>query len=114
MNKRLEAAADYFAKSKRVESCLRNVERLKSSSNIDRERANDAIIDLEEARRQEEEALSKYERIDTNYDQDLETRYKPQVAADTVTSIRDYARSQLFLEKQKLQMWQSIMSCCLY
>ncbi|KAL1934710.1 hypothetical protein VTP01DRAFT_6892 [Rhizomucor pusillus] len=57
MNKRLEAAADYFAKSKRVESCLRNVERLKSSSNIDRERANDAIIDLEEARRQEEEAL---------------------------------------------------------
>ena len=47
MTKRLSVLSDYFSSRKRTESSLRNVERLKSSSNIDRNQANDAIAELE-------------------------------------------------------------------
>ncbi|KAI9259432.1 hypothetical protein BDA99DRAFT_560867 [Phascolomyces articulosus] len=110
MTRRLSALSDYFASRKRTESSLRNVERLKSSSNIDRDQANDAIAELEYARRVEHDALQRYERIDSHFDEDLEKRYKPQTASDMITSIREYAKSQLILEKQKLAAWQNMLS----
>ncbi|KAI7877376.1 hypothetical protein K492DRAFT_239236 [Lichtheimia hyalospora FSU 10163] len=111
MERRLSVLSDYFISRKRTESSLRNVERLKSSSSIDRERASDAIAELEEARRIEQNALQKYERIDGNYDRDLEYRYKPQLASDMIHAIREYAKSQLVLEKQKLAVWENVYSC---
>ena len=51
MERRLSVLSDYFISRKRTESSLRNVERLKSSSSIDRERASDAIAELEEVGR---------------------------------------------------------------
>ncbi|CDS10155.1 hypothetical protein LRAMOSA02832 [Lichtheimia ramosa] len=111
MEQRLSVLSDYFISRKRTESSLRNVERLKSSSSIDRERASDAIAELEEARRIEQNALQKYERIDGNYDRDLEYRYKPQLASDMINAIREYAKSQLVLEKQKLATWENVYSC---
>ncbi|KAI9495485.1 hypothetical protein BDB00DRAFT_813514 [Zychaea mexicana] len=110
MTRRLSALSDYFASRKRTESSLRNVERLKSSSNIDRDQANDAIAELEYARLVEHDALQRYERVDSHYDEDLEKRYKPQTANDMITSIRDYAKSQLILERQKLAAWQSMLT----
>ena len=47
MMKRLSILSNYFSSRKRTESSLRNVERLKSSSNIDRNQATDAIAELE-------------------------------------------------------------------
>ncbi|KAI8141159.1 hypothetical protein BJV82DRAFT_619490 [Fennellomyces sp. T-0311] len=110
MTRRLSALADYFSSRKRTESSLRNVERLKSSSNIDRDQANDAIAELEYARRVEHDALQRYERVDSHYDEDLEKRYKPQTASDMISSIREYAKSQLILERQKLAAWQKVLS----
>lgn len=51
MEQRLSVLSDYFISRKRTESSLRNVERLKSSSSIDRERASDAIAELEEVQK---------------------------------------------------------------
>ncbi|KAI7852475.1 hypothetical protein BDC45DRAFT_607343 [Circinella umbellata] len=110
MMKRLSVLSDYFSSRKRTESSLRNVERLKSSSNIDRNQATDAIAELEYARRIEKDALQRYERIDTHFDEDLEKRFKPQTASDMISSIREYAKSQLILEKQKLSAWQNMLS----
>ncbi|KAI9318433.1 hypothetical protein BX666DRAFT_1927883 [Dichotomocladium elegans] len=111
MSRRLSVLSDYFTSRKRTESCLRNVERLKSSSMIDRETANDAIAELDQARKLEQQALQRYERIDGNYDRDLEQCYKPQVAADMVHAIRSFAKCQLNLERQKLATWESVLSC---
>jgi hypothetical protein len=48
MQRRLNALSDYLSSRKYTESSLRGVERLKSSINIDREQASDAIAQLED------------------------------------------------------------------
>lgn len=47
MQRRLNALSDYLTSRKITESSLRGVERLKSSINIDRNQASDAIALLE-------------------------------------------------------------------
>lgn len=47
MQRRLNALSDYLTSRKITESSLRSVERLKSSINIDRNQASDAIALLE-------------------------------------------------------------------
>lgn len=47
MQRRLNALSDYLSSRKITESSLKSVERLKSSINIDRNQASDAIAILE-------------------------------------------------------------------
>ncbi|KAF7721675.1 Vacuolar protein sorting-associated protein 17 [Apophysomyces ossiformis] len=122
MQRRVDALSDYVASTKQTESSLRALERLKSSININHERANGAIIDLEnnekknaqltfsiraQARKHEQECLARYERIDGHLREDLEEDYKSDTANDMIMTIQEFARSQLYLEQQKLQIWQA-------
>ncbi|KAG0174515.1 SCF ubiquitin ligase complex subunit cdc4 [Apophysomyces sp. BC1034] len=107
MQRRADALSDYVAAAKHTESSLRALERLKSSVNINHDRANGAIIELDNARKHEEECFERYERIDGHLREDLEEQYKPNMANDMITAIQEFARSQLFLEQQKLQIWQA-------
>ncbi|KAI9245178.1 hypothetical protein EDC94DRAFT_628698 [Helicostylum pulchrum] len=102
MQRRLNALSDYLTSRKITESSLRGVERLKSSINIDRNQASDAIALLENARIHEKETLTRFERIDGNLKKDIETNYKPNVEQDMLKAIKEYAKSQLYLEKKKL------------
>ncbi|KAI8377940.1 uncharacterized protein BYT42DRAFT_572241 [Radiomyces spectabilis] len=108
MRRRLHALSDYMSSRKQTEHCLRIVERLKSSVNIDKRQANDAIADLEMARRIERDTEQRYERINRGLQEDLENEYRPSVSQDMLAAVKDYARSQLYLEKQKLAIWQDI------
>ncbi|ORY93160.1 hypothetical protein BCR43DRAFT_367165 [Syncephalastrum racemosum] len=110
MAQRLDALVDYFAARKRTESRLRHVERLRASSNIDRSQASDAIADLDYSRKTEQQTLERYERIDSHYEADLDQRYKVDMAKDLNSAIRDYARSQLLFEKQKLEVWENTLA----
>lgn len=47
MQRRLTSLSEYLSSRKHTESSLRSVERLKSSINIDRDQASDAIAILE-------------------------------------------------------------------
>ncbi|CAO3580995.1 unnamed protein product [Absidia cylindrospora] len=105
---RLDALSDYLASRKHTESCLRHVDRLKSSSNIDRDRVNDVIADLELARADEQLYFQRHQRIDRNLQSDLEYRYKRSTTKDMIAAIREYARGQIHLEKQKLDIWESM------
>ncbi|KAI7867185.1 hypothetical protein BDF14DRAFT_1806723 [Spinellus fusiger] len=109
VQRRLEAHTDYLHSIKGTETYLRQVERLKSSVTIDRGKANGVIADLENARRHERERLRRYESMNRHLQQDLYAQ-TPHQSKQIVTSLRDYAKSQLFLEKQKLMLWQSIHS----
>ncbi|KAI8340512.1 hypothetical protein BC941DRAFT_417462 [Chlamydoabsidia padenii] len=108
LHRRVNAFTDYLTSRKHTESCLRHVDRLKSSSNIDRSRVNDVIDDLELARLEEQAQYQRYGRIDNNLGYDLDVRYKRSVTKDMIAAIREYARGQLHLEKQKLDIWQSM------
>ncbi|ORE12086.1 hypothetical protein BCV72DRAFT_311001 [Rhizopus microsporus var. microsporus] len=110
MQRRLIALSEYISSRKHTESCLRQVERLKSSINIDRERANEAITLLENAKINERGSLQHYERIDGHLREDIEFRYKPNLSKDIKRALREYATGQLYLEKKKLMIWQEILN----
>ncbi|CEP12488.1 hypothetical protein [Parasitella parasitica] len=110
MQRRLDALSDYLSSRKHTESSLRRVERLKSSISIDRDQASEAIAVLEDARILERNNLQRFERIDTNLRQDIENQYKPNTARDMLRTVKEYAKSQLFLEKKKLAVLQEIMA----
>ncbi|CAO3698739.1 unnamed protein product [Rhizopus stolonifer] len=109
MQRRLIALSDYLDSKKQTESSLRSVERMRLSTSIDRERASEAIVILENARRQENEHRHHYETLDENLRQDIEYKYKPHVAQDLTLSLKEYATSQLLLEKKKLTIWQEML-----
>ncbi|KAK4514315.1 uncharacterized protein ATC70_001907 [Mucor velutinosus] len=109
MQRRLDALSDYLSSRKHTESSLRGVERLKSSISIDRDQASEAIAILEDARIHERNSLQRFERIDTNLRQDIENHYKPNTAQDMLRTIKEYAKSQLYLEKKKLAVLNEIM-----
>lgn len=131
MKRRLNSLSEYLSSRKHTESSLRSVERLKSSINIDRDQASDAIAILEnvsigfffffslslsyllffQARITERENLQKFERIDTNLRRDIEDQYKPNLTTDLLRSIKEYAKSQLHLETKKLAVFEEIMNC---
>ncbi|KAI8089359.1 uncharacterized protein BX664DRAFT_332814 [Halteromyces radiatus] len=108
LQRRLNAFQDYLASRKHTESCLRHVDRLKSSSTIDRDKVNDVIADLEQARSDEQIYFQRHQRIERNLRDDLERRYKRDVSHDMITAIKEYARGQLHLERQKLDIWTSV------
>lgn len=109
MQRRLDALSDYLSSRKHTESSLRGVERLKSSISIDRDQASEAIAILEDARIRERNNLQRFERIDTNLRQDIEHHYKPNTTQDMLRTIKEYAKSQLYLEKKKLAVLNEIM-----
>ncbi|KAL0080472.1 hypothetical protein F4703DRAFT_1868874 [Phycomyces blakesleeanus] len=109
MQRRLGALSEYLTSRKQTEHSLRQVERLKSSGSIDRTRADGAIKDLEIARRTERDSLKRYEAIDHHIEQDMREQ-QPKLSRDMISCLREYARSQIFLEKQKLAIWESIQS----
>ncbi|KAI9259392.1 hypothetical protein BY458DRAFT_517240 [Sporodiniella umbellata] len=101
--------SEYVSSKKHTESSLRAAERLKSSININRERANDAIAILESARVTEQEHLKNYEDIDINIRKDIQDKYKPNVANDLKNTLRDFVQSQIYLETRKMEAWQSVL-----
>ncbi|KAI8062205.1 hypothetical protein BC940DRAFT_336645 [Gongronella butleri] len=107
MERRMRAFAEYMDSHRHTESCLRHVERLKSSSVIDRQQVTDVIADLEQARADEQHCLRDYERIDNNLQQDL-VQYKSNMARDMIGTMQEYVKAQLHLERQKLMVWQSL------
>ncbi|KAI8637877.1 Vps5 C terminal like-domain-containing protein [Parasitella parasitica] len=109
MQRRLDALSNYLSSRKHTESSLRRVERLKSSISIDRDQASEAIAVLEDARILERNNLQRFERVDTNLRQDIENQFKPNTARDMMQTVKEYAKSQLFLEKKKLAVLQEIM-----
>ncbi|KAI8380139.1 hypothetical protein BD560DRAFT_388690 [Blakeslea trispora] len=109
MQRRLNAYSAYLSSKKHTESSLRSVERLKSSINIDRDQASEAIATLEEARFKEKENLQKFQRIDANLRHDIEHNYKKQTTQDLLKTIKEYAKSQLYLEKKKLAIFEEVI-----
>ncbi|CAO3653670.1 unnamed protein product [Mucor hiemalis] len=110
MQRRLTALSEYLSSRKHTESSLRSVERLKSSVNIDRDQASNAIAILENARIDEKENLKKFKRIDGNIRNDIEHNYKQNSEKDMLRTIREYAQSQLHLEKKKLLVFEDILN----
>ncbi|KAI9017968.1 hypothetical protein CLU79DRAFT_837459 [Phycomyces nitens] len=106
MQRRLGALSEYLTSRKQTEHSLRQVERLKSSGTIDRTRADGAIKDLDIAKR---ESLKRYEAIDNHLEQDMREQ-QPKRSRDMISCLREYARSQLFLEQQKLAIWENIQT----
>ncbi|KAI9247546.1 hypothetical protein BY458DRAFT_527176 [Sporodiniella umbellata] len=109
MQRRLDALSSYLSSKKKTESSLRSVERMRLSNSISREQANEAIVVLENARREEGRRLKHYEKLDENLREDIEYKYKSHVAQDLKKSLHDYATSQLYLERKKLLIWQDIL-----
>ncbi|KAI8375766.1 hypothetical protein EDC96DRAFT_571854 [Choanephora cucurbitarum] len=109
MQRRLNACSAYLSSKRHTESSLRSVERLKSSINIDRDQASEAIATLEEARFKEKENLQKFQRIDENLRHDVEHNYKKQTTQDLLKTIKEYAKSQLFLERKKLAIFEEVI-----
>ncbi|OBZ88696.1 Vacuolar protein sorting-associated protein 17 [Choanephora cucurbitarum] len=109
MQRRLNACSAYISSKRHTESSLRSVERLKSSINIDRDQASEAIATLEEARFKEKENLQKFQRIDENLRHDVEHNYKKQTTQDLLKTIKEYAKSQLFLERKKLAIFEEVI-----
>ncbi|KAG1463348.1 hypothetical protein G6F46_002786 [Rhizopus delemar] len=91
MQRRLIALSEYMSSKRHTESSSRQVERLKSSMNINRERASEAISVLKEAKRNELKCLHHYEKVDGNLRQDIEYKYKPSVSKDLKRALKDYA-----------------------
>ncbi|KAI8887094.1 hypothetical protein K501DRAFT_176397 [Backusella circina FSU 941] len=109
MQRRQSTLSTYLTSRRYTESSLRAVERLKSSVNINREQASNAIAVLENARINERDSLQRYQRIDSHLREDIEERYKPAVSMDIMDALKEYARSQLYLEKKKLSLWQGVI-----
>lgn len=59
----------------------------------------------------ERENLQRFQRIDTNLRRDVEEQYKPNLSNDLLRSIKEYAKSQLYLETKKLAIYEEIMTC---
>ena len=110
MQRRLIALSEYMSSKRHTESSSRQVERLKSSMNINRERASEAISVLKEAKRNELKCLHHYEKVDGNLRQDIEYKYKPSLSKDLKRALKDYATSQILLEKKKLTILQEILA----
>ncbi|KAI9308663.1 hypothetical protein BJ944DRAFT_285225 [Cunninghamella echinulata] len=108
MQRRLNAYTDYVSSRKFTESCVRHVDRLKSSSVIDKDKANSVIEDLEQARLEEQKRFQSFQRIDENLSNELDYGYKRNTSKDMVNIIKDYVKGQLHLERQKLEIWKSM------
>jgi hypothetical protein len=46
--------------------------------------------------------------VDGNLRDDIEYQYKPNVERDMLKAIKEYAKSQLYLEKKKLLIFEEI------
>ncbi|KAI7902931.1 uncharacterized protein BX663DRAFT_561011 [Cokeromyces recurvatus] len=109
MQRRLNTLSIYLSSQKYTESSLRSMERLKSSIHIDRDQVTEAIAILEDARINENNCKIRFERINTNLQNDIEAYYKPNSTQDLLKSIKIYAKSQLYLEKKKLLVLENMI-----
>ncbi|KAI7890597.1 uncharacterized protein EV154DRAFT_510918 [Mucor mucedo] len=109
MQRRLNALSDYLTSRKITESSLKSVERLKSSTIIDRQQASEAIAILENARTNQNANKDRFNKVDTNLRNDIEENYRPNVKKDMLRAIKEFAKSQLYLEKKKLLIFQEIL-----
>lgn len=48
--------------------------------------------------------------MDGNLRNDIEFNYKPNIEKDMLKAIKEYAKSQLYLEKKKLLIFQDVLS----
>lgn len=48
--------------------------------------------------------------MDENLRNDIEEHYKPNVKKDMMRAVKEYAKSQLYLEKKKLLIFQDILT----
>lgn len=110
LQRKLTTLSEYLTSKRHTESSLRAVERLKSSVNINREQANEAIAILESARTNENVCLQHYKNVDENIRDDIEYKYKSNVTNDLKNTLKEYVKSQLYLEKKKLEVWQEILN----
>ena len=88
-------------------SKLTAADRLKSQSNVRREKVDEAISLLEEARTHEEYLEGKTKRVTANLLQE-KRRWFARTAADLRTSIREYAIREIEAERRTLALLESV------
>ena len=98
---------DLISAQQATRSKLSAADRLKASSSVRREKVDEAISALDEARSHEEYLLKKTQRVTANLLQE-KRRWFTRTAADLRTSIREYVLREIEAERRTLATLESV------
>ncbi|KAI0092205.1 Vps5 C terminal like-domain-containing protein [Irpex rosettiformis] len=107
LQQRTSVLEEYQAAAKTTISKKRNIERLKASRNIGKERVDEALEDLNEADRYEQILARRAEGISQNLHRAL-ARHKRLVTDDVTAALIEHVRSSIMYERQHLKELESL------
>ncbi|KAK9766736.1 Vacuolar protein sorting-associated protein 17 [Basidiobolus ranarum] len=106
---RINVKADYDTSVKTSEKRRQAIIVMKASANIKAEKVNQAVEDLEEAKQFETYKRALHNKIDKNLRSEIEV-YEETKSYDFLSCFNTYARKQLDLERQKIQLWEKMLN----
>ncbi|ORX94906.1 Phox-like protein [Basidiobolus meristosporus CBS 931.73] len=106
---RINVKAEYENSVKTSEKRRQAIVVMKASSNIKSEKVNQAVEDLEEAKQFETYKRALHNKIDRNLRSEIEI-YEETKVYDFLSCFNTYARKQLELERQKVQLWERMLN----
>ncbi|KAF9915356.1 Vacuolar protein sorting-associated protein 17 [Lobosporangium transversale] len=104
---RMSVLSEYDAAIKSTESKRKTMERLRSSTNINPEKATDSIDDFEDAALFEGNMKKRVEQISEALNKDLRG-YKQQSQEDLLRALQQYSQRQIGFERAKLEELLSV------
>ncbi|KAI0700564.1 Vps5 C terminal like-domain-containing protein [Cytidiella melzeri] len=107
LQQRTAVLEEYQAAAKTTISKRRNIERLKASRNIGKERVDEALEDLNEADRYEQILARRADGISQNLHRAL-ARHKHLVTDDVTSALIEHVRSSIMYERQHLRELETL------
>lgn len=100
---RLIILSEYQTSVKTTVAKRRTAEKLKSATNLQAHKVDDALADLEEAQRHEQHLSGRLATITRNLRESVDSMERPRTRHDVLSALKEHARKSLSLEKQILK-----------